>query len=132
MRATAGSKIKQKGVTMWGMAMIALIVAFFALLIVKIVPTYLLDMKVKAALEGVARQSQQSNMTNASIRLALSKRFEIDQVNVSDLDVKRDVTFLKKGRNRVIKIEYEVVTPMFANISVLVQFDHQEEAGKFE
>jgi hypothetical protein len=117
---------------MWGMAMIALIVAFFALLIIKIVPTYLLDMKVRSALEGVAKQSQQSNMTNAAIRLSLDKRFSIDQVSRQDLNVQRDVKFLKMGRNRVIKIEYEVVTPMFGNISVLVQFDHQAEAGRFE
>jgi len=123
---------KQKGITMWGVAMIALIVAFFSLLVIKIVPTYLLDMKVKAALEGAARQSQQTNMTNADIRIALSKRFEIDQVNEQDIDLKHDVKFLKRGRKRVIQIEYEVVTPMFANISVLVQFDHKAEAGKFE
>lgn len=123
---------KQKGITMWGVAMIALIVAFFALLVIKIVPTYLLDMKVKAALAGVAKQSQQSNMTNGQIRLALGKRFEIDQVSNRDLNVKQDVVFIKRGRKRVIQIEYEVVTPMFANISVLVQFDHRAEAGKFE
>jgi len=123
---------KQKGITMWGIAMIALIVAFFALLVIKIVPTYLLDLKVKSALEGVARQTKQSNMTNSEIKQALEKRFEIDQVNEQDLNVKDNVKFLKKGRDRVIQIEYEVVTPLFINISILVQFDHKAEAGKFE
>lgn len=125
------SKQKQKGITMWGIAMIALIVAFFALLIIKLVPTYLMDMKVKNALEGVSKQSQQTNMTNAAIRDALRKRFEIDQIH-NELDPKRDVEFIKKGRSRFIRIDYEVLTPMFGNLSVLVQFDHQAEAGKFE
>lgn len=123
---------KQKGMSMWGVAMILLIVGFFALLVIKIVPTYLLDMKVNSALEGVARESKQSNMTNAAIRISLDKRFSIDTINSNDLNVKENVNFLKKGRNRVIQIEYEVVTPIFANISVLIQFDHQAEAGKFE
>lgn len=123
---------KQKGITMWGIAMIALIVAFFALLVVKLVPTYLMDMKIRNALQGVAKQSQQSNMTNADIRRALEKRLEIDMISYQDFDVKQDVSFIKKGRSRIIEIDYEVVTPMFVNISVLVQFDHQAEAGKFE
>lgn len=123
---------KQKGITMWGIAMIALIVAFFALLVVKLVPTYLMDMKISNALQGVAKQSQQSNMTNADIRRALEKRLEIDMISYQDFDVKQDVSFIKKGRSRIIEIDYEVVTPMFVNISVLVQFDHQAEAGKFE
>lgn len=123
---------KQKGITMWGIAMIALIVAFFALLVVKLVPTYLMDMKISNALQGVAKQSQQSNMTNAAIRTALRKRLEIDMISYQDFDVKQDVSFIKRGRSRIIKIDYEVVTPMFVNISVLVQFDHQAEAGKFE
>lgn len=123
---------KQKGITMWGIAMIALIVAFFALLVVKLVPTYLMDMKISNALQGVAKQSQQSNMTNAAIRTALRKRLEIDMISYQDFDVKQDVSFIKKGRSRIIEIDYEVVTPMFVNISVLVQFDHQAEAGKFE
>ena len=123
---------KQKGITMWGMLMIALIVAFFALLIIKLVPTYLMDMKVKSALEGVSRLSQQSNMSNAAIKTALYKRFSIDNISETEIDLKQDVTFAKKGRNRIIKINYEVVTPMFGNLSVLVQFDHEAEAGKFE
>ncbi len=123
---------KEKGITMWGMLMIALIVAFFALLIIKLVPTYLMDMKVKSALEGVSRQSQQSNMSNAAIKMALYKRFTIDNVSETEIDLKQDVTFVKKGRNRIIKITYEVVTPMFGNLSVLVQFDHEAEAGRFE
>ncbi len=123
---------KENGITMWGMLMIALIVAFFALLIIKLVPTYLMDMKVKSALDGVSRQSQQSNMSNAAIKSALYKRFDIDNVSETEIDLKRDVTFIKKGRNRVIKIKYEVVTPMFGNLSVLVEFDHEAEAGKFE
>lgn len=123
---------KQKGITLWGIAMIALIVAFFALLVVKLVPTYLMDMKISNALQGVAKQSQQSNMTNAAIRTALRKRLEIDMISYQDFDVKQDVSFIKRGRSRIIKIDYEVVTPMFVNISVLVQFDHQAEAGKFE
>lgn len=123
---------KENGITMWGMLMIALIVAFFALLIIKLVPTYLMDMKVKSALDGVSRQSQQSNMSNAAIKSALYRRFTIDNVSETEIDLKQDVTFIKKGRNRIIKITYEVVTPMFGNLSVLVQFDHEAEAGKFE
>jgi len=122
---------KEKGITMWGMLMIALIVAFFALLVIKLVPTYLMDLKVKSALEGVSKQSQQSNMTNYEIREALRKRFEVDQIQ-NEMDAKRDVEFVKRGRSRYIRIKYEVLTPMVGNLSILVQFDHEAEAGKFE
>ncbi len=110
---------KEKGITMWGILMIALIVAFFALLIIKLVPTYLMDLKVKSALEGVSKQSQQSNMTNFAIREALRKRFEVDQIQ-NEMDVKRDVEFVKRGRSRYIRIAYEVLTPMVGNLSILV------------
>jgi len=47
------------------------------------------------------------------------------------VNLEQDLAFERDGRARVIRIAYESVTPLFSNISILVQFDHKEKVGDF-
>ena len=122
---------RQQGMTMWGVMVIALLIAFFALLGIKIFPIYMTDMKIKSALEGVAKQSINTNMTNIEIREAMRKRLEIDNAD-SDVDLKTALIFEKRGRTRIARIQYESIAPLFYNLSILAVFDHSEETGGFQ
>lgn len=108
---------------MWGMFMISLMVVFFALLLFKLIPPYLQDLKVKTALDSLEQQAS-GGMSNPEIKEALRKRFDIDDVKHVDLS---DITIQRRGALKVVNIEYEAVVHLVLNISALLEFDHSAE-----
>ncbi len=123
------STARQSGVTMWGMLVIALLVVFFALLLFKLIPPYLEDLKVSGALDSVERQAQGGAMSNPEIIEALRKRFDIDDVTHVSL---QDIRIERRANVKVITIEYETVVPLVFNISALLDFNHSVEIPAFE
>ncbi len=117
-------KSRQRGVTMWGMLMISLMVVFFALLLFKLIPPYLQDLKVKTALDSIEQQAGSSGMSNPEIIVALRKRFDIDDIEHIALS---DVTIERRGVFKVINIEYEAIVHLALNISALMEFNHSVE-----
>ncbi|MFQ6021129.1 MAG: DUF4845 domain-containing protein [Acidiferrobacterales bacterium] len=122
-------KSREHGVTMWGVLVISLLVVFFALLLFKLIPAYLDDLKIKGALDSVERQAENSGMTNPAIREALRKRFDIDDITHVAL---QDIVIERRGKLKIIKIEYEVQIPLVLNISALLEFNHEAEVPAFE
>lgn len=116
---------RQSGITMWGLLFVLGTLAFFLFLTFKLLPPYLSDMKIKSALESLARQPDAGSMSNPEITEAIRKRLEIDSAD--DFNLGNSLTITAKGRNRVIRINYESVTPMFFNVSALLAFDHSIE-----
>lgn len=115
----------QRGMTMWSLLFVFGIIAVAVFLILKLLPVYLADMKITSALDSLARTADVGSMSKADISEALRKRFEID--NVDHVNLGKDMTIGARGRNRVIRIKYEAVVPMIANVSALMEFDHQRE-----
>ncbi len=117
-------KSRQRGVTIWGMFMISLMVVFFALLLFKLIPPYLQDLKVNAALDSIEQEASGSGMSKPEIIVALRKRFDIDDIEHVD---PADITIQRRGVFIVIDIEYEAVVPLVLNISALLEFNHSAE-----
>ncbi len=117
-------KSRQRGVTMWGMFMISLMVVFFALLLFKLIPPYLQDLKVNAALDSIEQEASGSGMSKPEIIVALRKRFDIDDIDHVD---PADITIQRRGVFIVVDIEYEAIVPLVLNISALIEFNHSAE-----
>ncbi len=117
-------KSRQRGVTMWGMFMISLMVVFFALLLFKLIPPYLQDLKVNAALDSIEKEASGSGMSKPEIIVAMRKRFDIDDIDHVD---PADITIQRRGVFIVVDIEYEAVVPLVLNISALLEFNHSAE-----
>lgn len=117
-------KSRQRGVTMWGMLMISLMVVFFALLLFKLIPPYLQDLKVNAALDSIEQEASGSGMSKPEIIVALRKRFDIDDIDHVD---PADITIQRRGVFIVVDIEYEAIVPLVLNISALLEFNHSAE-----
>ncbi|MDH5633631.1 MAG: DUF4845 domain-containing protein [Gammaproteobacteria bacterium] len=120
----------QRGMSIWSFSLIALVGGFFVLVGVKMVPVYLTDMKIKSALTSLARDPVAQNAPKYEIKEMIRKRLEIDMAERA-VNLEQDLAFERDGRARVIRIAYESVTPLFSNISILVQFDHKEKVGDF-
>lgn len=116
---------RQSGMTMWSLLFVLGTLAFFLFLLFKLLPPYLGDMKVKAALESLGRQPDAGSMSVPEISEAIRKRLEIDSAD--NFDLGNSLTVTAKGRNKVIRINYESVTQMVYNVSVLITFDHSIE-----
>ena len=123
-------KSRQQGMTMWSLAFVLGVIAFVIFLIFKLLPPYVEDMKVRAALDGIARQDNAGAMTRAEIASALSKRFDIDNVDTVKPD--QHLTVERAVGKKIIRISYEVVIPMVSNISLLLDFNHIREVASVE
>ncbi len=119
---------KQSGVTFWGFAMVAFLIAFFTLLTLKLVPPYIENAKVKTALENVVKQPNAANMTKVEIVDALQRRFDVDDVSRTNLKTDLTITKSADGRATKLRIAYEVKIPLAYNISALLTFDENAEA----
>ena len=119
----------QRGMTMWGLLFVLGVLAFFLFLGFKLFPPYMTDFKVRSALDSLARQSNFGSMGKPEITEALSKRFDIDMVEGVDLSA---LSVETRGRLKVVRIRYERVIPMVANISALLEFDHEKQVAASE
>ena len=120
----------QRGITMWGMMIVAILIAFFSLIAIKLFPVYMTDMKIKGAMDALGRDISARDASKTELLTKLGKRMEIDDVD-RVINFREDITFEKKGRARVMRVRYESVTPLFYNLSILAQFDHSAEVGTF-
>ncbi|MCR4302555.1 MAG: DUF4845 domain-containing protein [Sulfuricaulis sp.] len=115
---------RQMGMTMWSMSYVLGTVAFFIFILFKLIPPYLGDVKIKSALESLGRQPDAGSMSIGEIKEAIRKRLEIDSMDEFSLDA---LTVTARGRVKVIRINYESITPMLFNASILLNFDHSVE-----
>lgn len=116
---------RQSGMTMWSLLFVLGTLAFFLFLLFKLLPPYLGDFKIKGALESLGRQPDAGTMTLPEVKEAIRKRLEID--NADDFDLNSSLTVTARGKMKVIRINYESVTPMAFNVSALLTFDHSIE-----
>lgn len=123
-------RARQAGITMWGLVSVAFLVVIFALLLFKLIPAYLSDMKVSTALQSIQKQAQQSGMSRLEILTALERRFDID--SVTHVDPRQDVIIERRGQKSVVRIAYETQIPLIFNISALLEFDHSVEVPAIE
>jgi Tfp pilus assembly protein PilE len=117
----------QQGLTFISLVFVLALIAFFVLLGLKIGPIYLNHSKVASALAEIEKTPNIEEQSEAEIRDSLSKRFNInyvDDVTQDDIKVTRHNDYLK------VAIEYEVVTKIAGNLSVLVEFNDVIEVGK--
>lgn len=121
---------RQDGMTFWGLVFVLGVMAFCLFLAFKLFTPYKEDFKVKAALDSLARQPDFGSMTRGDIGNALSKRFDIDDIDVVKLD--KDLTVETQGRLKRVRIRYENVVPIVGNLSVLLEFEHVKEARSSE
>ena len=120
---------KQRGVSMFGFLLIAILVIMFAMLAMKLIPAYVEFFSVKKILNAMGQDSEIKSMSNAEIRNSFAKRADTGYVTVvkpADLDIDR------AGGNVVISTEYEYRTPLIANISLIVDFKASSNTASLE
>ena len=119
-------RTRQNGMTMWSAAFVIGVAVFFLFLVFKLLPPYLEDLKVRTALEGVAREANSGGLTKVELVERLEKRFEID--NVTNVAASQ-LVMQSRGRFQVLQLNYEVVVPLAFNVSALLEFNHARQVS---
>lgn len=108
---------KQKGMTFFGVVMTIAMIVFVAVILMKVAPFYAENMTIKKIFKTVAADN--SGKTKAAIQEAYRKAASIDDISSID---KTDLEISSTDAGTVISAEYQVVVPLFANVSALLDF----------
>lgn len=81
---------QQRGMTVIGMLLLIIVIAFVALIAMKVVPMYVQYYSIKSTIESVRKESV-SSMTTVDIQNAIQKRFDtgyVENVKAKDLKIR--------------------------------------------
>lgn len=116
---------KQRGVSFLVVFLVFVIVALAAVGGMKVFPAYSEYMSIKKAVNGIAAsEGRTGNITE--IRKAFDRRANIDNIETvtgADLDIGKDAGEL------VISFAYSKKIPLFANVSLLIDFAASNAPG---
>lgn len=110
---------QQRGVSMWGWLIILILVIFFGILTVKVMPVYVGYFKVGTTVEQLMNETQMPSMSRHEVKTSLRKRFDISRITAID---SKDLSVSKSSNQIKIKLDYTVKKHLFFNISVLMHF----------
>ena len=116
---------RQRGMGLLALIFWALVSVFVFMVALKILPVYKENMAIKTTLSAMASDSILQNGEKWEIRKSFNERADIDDissVNGGDLEID------KEDGKIVLGIVYSVKTPLFANISLYIDFN--ESSGK--
>lgn len=113
----------QRGMTAISWLLTMALIAFFALIAIRLVPIYLDGYKVASSLESLAAPGHEGR-SPGELRSMLMKRLRINMV--SDV-TSRDVRVEARGGMHVVNVNYEKRQPLIGNIDVVISFDKSVE-----
>ena len=112
---------RQRGLGLFGLLFVFAVIGFTALIIMRCWPIYLNQMKIAKAIKNVATSGDASGAQDATALYRPLERFwDIDSID--NLDYKK-VKLIRSDRGRAISYKYEARTPLFYNISLLMEFE---------
>lgn len=113
----------QKGASLWMVMIVVAVIGFMGVFCLKLIPVYLEWWKVEKAVSG-AMQAGVGAQSNREIATAIVRRMDIDEVRrmtMANLDEFMIIT--KKGNTVTVVVDYDVVEPLFGNLSVMAHFN---------
>ncbi len=112
-RKTQGGR-SQRGVSMLGILAICVIIVIVAILALKITPAYIEFGTVKTAM-----LASTGGKTVHDIQAAFQRNADINSISVIS---GKDLDITKEGNNIVVGFHYDKKIPLFANVSILIEF----------
>lgn len=117
---------RSKGLTFISILLILALISFFTLLLLKIAPIYINHGRVASVLAALETDPNLLTMSKTEISTSINKRFNINYVE----DVSEDnIQIIAQPGYVNVVIDYQPVKPLFANLSVLVDFHDEIEVG---
>lgn len=109
---------RQGGMTLIGMLLIIIVIAFMGLVAMKVVPMYIQYYTIKSTIESVRKEPQLAQMSPLDIQNAIQKRFDIgyvDKIKARELKIKNE------RNGRVLELVYQDETELFYGLYVVLK-----------
>lgn len=110
---------KQQGISLAGLSVWSAVIVMIAILGMKLAPSYLEYAAIKRALVAIASDPSLQNALPREIRQSFDKRAVIDEITIVN---SRDIDIRKEGGQIVLSVNYAVKIPLFANVSLFIDF----------
>ncbi len=111
---------RQRGMSIPGMIVIAMMVGFFVMAAIRLIPPYAEYMEIKSVVQQVAAEHDPETQSMGQIRRTLATMFNTNQIY--DLDA-RDIDIYRKKGKTYIDASYEMRVPMVGKIDAIIKFD---------
>ena len=109
---------RQRGMTVIGMLLLIIVIAFVALIAMKVVPMYVQYFSIKSTIESIRKEPQVAQMSAQDIQNAIQKRFDIGYV---DNIMARDLKIRNDRNGRVLDLVYQDERTLFYGLSVVLK-----------
>jgi len=110
---------KQRGITLTGFLVFAVIAIAALLLGFKIGPAYMEYLTIQKTLRNLATEPAMKTATRGEFNSAWNARAGMDNIKAIGYD---DIQIEKTGSGIVLSAEYSVRVPLFYNLSALMEF----------
>ncbi len=118
---------RQSGMTYVGLLILLMFIALCSVILIKVLPLYLENFKVKTALDSLAEESSVAALSPAEIQNRLLKRLDIDDV---ERVTRKEIKVFREGGKIVVTANYEARENLFANLDIVARFaDNRVELG---
>jgi len=122
MNKTIQSVSKQQGLTMISILTIVVVVVFFAIFLIRLVPIYLDGFAISESLSYMETQQELKKKSNKEIRQSLMSKLNLNSV----YGVVADDIYITKKRNKVyVEVDYEVREKIVGNLDFVVSFNKE-------
>lgn len=116
---------KQSGMTLISWVIVLGVIAFFATIVIRILPMYQEYLGVLSIMEGMEEEVRSNKMTKQQANLMLMRRFNTGYIS----SVKKEHIEISRGKRQTsvtkIILDYEVRVPFIAHIDLIGHF-HSE------
>jgi hypothetical protein len=119
-------RARQRGVTAIGWLVLLIPFAIVIYAGIRLAPVYLNYMKVARTLNALADENRAGPVTPAMIRDSIQRHFDIDSVDYPSV---KDITISRNGQVWHVEAAYYDQAPLFAGITLQVQFDKTVTLG---
>jgi hypothetical protein len=112
-------RARQRGITLLGLIMGSFVLVFVALLVMRLLPSYIEYFTIKKAVVSISNEMRGRGGSANEVRRAFNSRQAIDDftaVKASDLEI------TKQGNDVQIVAAYRKEIPLFANIGFYIDF----------
>ena len=126
MKQMQTMKKRQHGLTLISLIIIVMVVAFFAMMAVRLFPVYMEHFSVVSSMKSLGEDPELSGKSPTELLNRLQRRFEINDVSNVTAD---DVSITRNGDVYTVNVQYDVNTPFLYNIDFTVRFNDTTEVS---
>ncbi len=110
-----------------GWVIVLAIIGVFSIAILRVGPLYMEYYKISSVLSSLPSEMKSSGATKQEIYDYLSKRFNIEAINVITA---KEVKIERKGEVYLVQAAYDARSPFLGNLNFIVTFDKAVEVPR--